>query len=286
MHLARITLFPIKSLDGIEVNDTRVLPSGSLKNDRQFAMVDAEGNFINGKRNARVHLLRARYHLDELTVTLQHDDEKEVTFSLDGNRSELECHLSRFFGQPVMLIENHETGFPDDTESPGPTIISTATLREIASWFPDMTVDETRRRFRTNLEIDGVEAFGEDVLFGETDEIVRFRIGELLLEGINPCARCVVPSRAAETGKPTSGFQKQFAERRRATFPQLVSTSRFDHFYRVAVNTRPVTKKDKTSDDRHVDKIAHATLDTTESSDLTRLQKGDIVEVIGSEKDK
>jgi uncharacterized protein YcbX len=54
----------------------------------------------------------------------------------------------------------------------------------------------------------------------------------------NACARCVVPSRDARTGDAIAGFQKRFAERRQATLPAGVDTRPFNHFYRLAVNTR------------------------------------------------
>jgi hypothetical protein len=48
-----------------------------------------------------------------------------------------------------------------------------------------------------------------------------------------------VPSRSATTGEPIPGFARTFAERRGQGLPPWAATSRFDHFYRLAVNTRP-----------------------------------------------
>src|SRR5581483_2540325 len=98
------------------------------------------------------------------------------------------------------LVENLVNGFPDDLNAPGPTVISTATLRTVASWFPGLTVDDMRLRFRANLEIDGVEPFWEDRLYGEQGESVTIRIGRVTIEGVNPCQRCVVPTRDPSTG--------------------------------------------------------------------------------------
>jgi uncharacterized protein len=56
---------------------------------------------------------------------------------------------------------------------------------------------------------------------------------------VNPCARCAVPSRHPDTGKiEDPAFAKNFAERRRESLPGWARASRFDHFYRLAVNTR------------------------------------------------
>jgi uncharacterized protein YcbX len=136
------------------------------------------------------------------------------------------------------LRENSTSGYPDDTESPGPTIISAATLAAVASWFPDLNVDEARRRFRANLEINSPDSFWEDRLAGETGAVVPFQIGDVRMLGVNPCQRCAVPSRSSETGEVSSGFAKKFAEYREAALPAWSPRSRFNHYYRLAINTR------------------------------------------------
>ena len=96
-----------------------------------------------------------------------------------------------------------------------------------------------RRRFRANLEIEGVPAFWEDRLYGSAGEAAALRIGDVTIEGVNPCARCTVPERNPETGEiADSAFAKIFADRRRETLPSWADKSRFDHYYRLSVNTR------------------------------------------------
>lgn len=239
MRLARIFIYPVKSLDGMALDEARVLPAGALENDRRFALVDAQGKLINGKRTPRVHLVRSRYDAVSRTLALS-SGEQAQDFQVDAERNALENWLSRFFGTATRVIENAEAGLPDDTDSPGPTVISTATLDEVTGWFDGLTLDETRRRFRANLEIDGVEPFWEDRLYSESGLAVRFRIGDVLLEGINPCQRCVVPARSSQTGERAPDFTATFERRRYETLPYWATRSRFDHFYRLAVNTRPV----------------------------------------------
>jgi uncharacterized protein YcbX len=239
MHLARIVIYPIKSLDGVVLDEARVLPSGALEHDRQFALVDEKGEFINGKRTPRIHLLRSRFDLESRSLAIS-SGERPRFFGIDADRPALEEWLSQFFGTSVRLIENASSGFPDDTISPGPTLISRATLDKVTSWFEGLSLDETRQRFRVNLEIDGVEPFWEDRLYSEQGRAVRFRIGDVLLEGTNPCARCVVPTRSSETGERYEAFAAIFEERRYETLPYWATRSRFDHFYRLALNTRPV----------------------------------------------
>ena len=60
--------------------------------------------------------------------------------------------MSDALGKHVFLEERLEGGFPDDLDAPGPTIISTETLNEVARWF-GWGDEEVRRRFRMNLEL-------------------------------------------------------------------------------------------------------------------------------------
>ena len=124
-----------------------------------------------------------------------------------------------------------------------PTIVSTATLAAVAAWFPGLSVDSVRRRLRTNIEVDGVPAFWEDVLYAAAPAVVPFRIGAVTFVGSNPCQRCVVPSRDPDTGAALPAFSKRVAEQRAATLPDWAERTRFDHFYRLAVNTRIVPQQ-------------------------------------------
>ena len=234
--LAHIIIYPIKSLDPVRVRQARVLGSGALEFDRRWAIADASGKFLNGKRTPLVHRLRASFDDQVERVTFQFD-EQSGTFDLSNDREALEAWLGNVFMQPVRLLENVVGGFPDDTEAPGPTVISTATIDAVAHWFPPMTVSESRLRFRANLEIADVEPFWEDRLFGAAGAQVEFRIGNVNFAGTNPCQRCVVPTRDPFTGELWPRFAVEFAKHREATLPEWAERTRFSHFYRLAVNT-------------------------------------------------
>lgn len=237
--LVGIYIYPIKSLDAVSVTQTNILASGALENDREFALFDKEGNFVNGKRHAKIHQIRSSFDLSSrrLSLAIQGAEPKNI-FHLDKDRINLESWFSNYFSFPVKIEQNSILGFPDDTESPGPTIISTATLELITSWFPGLTLENIRCRFRANLEIGGVPPFWEDQLFGQEGELVQFQIGEVIFAGVNPCQRCIVPTRDAITGETYPNFQKIFVEKRKETLLDGIVRSRFNHFYRLSVNTR------------------------------------------------
>ena len=239
--LARIVVFPIKSLDGVELARGEVTPEGALAWDRRFALVDAQGKLINGKRTAAVHRLRARFDLPGGTVSLCAPGGAWHEFRLAPGQQELEEFLSRFFGQPVRLIENPQGGFPDDRNAPGPTLVSTASLEEVGRWFA-LELDQVRRRFRANLEVADTPPWWEDRLVAKSqDQAERFAIGSVVFQATGVCQRCVVPSRDPETGLPIERFAARFAQARKDHLPPWSPRSRFDHFYRLAVNTRLVS---------------------------------------------
>jgi uncharacterized protein YcbX len=236
--VARVDLHPIKAFDAVTVESASVLPSGALAGDRRWAFVDGQDRFVNGKLFPAVHRIRTTIDPDASIAVVD-----DLHFRLAGDVTPLEDWMSARLGTPVRLWENPTAGFPDDTDAPGPTLIATATLEAVAGWF-DLTLEQARARFRANIEIGGVPAFWEDAHYGG-----RCRIGASAADAdgagvalimVNPCARCAVPSRDARTGEPIVGFQKRFAEQRRATLAPGVDVTPFDHYYRLAVNTRLV----------------------------------------------
>jgi uncharacterized protein YcbX len=322
-RLANIRLHPIKSLDPVFVREARIGPNGGLQLDRAWALFSADGRWVNGKRTPAMHLIRAAYAPDVSSVTLSVPGDRRnipaMTFAFPGDMEGASEWFSMYFEQ-ALTVRYAREGFPDDGLAPGPTIVSTSSLRAVCEWFPGMTLEEARRRFRTTLEIDGANTnwknaprlvvaqlaasvgpevegpksevkkesdnvgrasslnfelstlnpctnsenvretrdtdrgtrnglppFWEDQLFAENEaSIVRFKIGEVAFEGSNPCARCPVPPRDSFTGAADLGFQKRFSEQRRANLPPWSPVERFDHFYRLATNTRvPSTEQGK-----------------------------------------
>ena len=255
--LANIRLHPIKGLDPVSVPEARIGPNGGLRLDRVWVLFTVEGKWINGKNNPPIQGIRAEYDPQVTSVTLMAPAVsngkggspgkrvqpgatalKPAKFSFPSETDAAAEWFSEYFGQRVILRHVPE-GAPDDGLAPGPTIVSTASLQAVCDLFPGMELNEAREGFRTTLEIEGVPAFWEDQLFGEDENyVVRFQIGEVAFEGSNPCARCLVPPRNPRTGEELIGFQKTFSDTRRASMPHTSPRGRFDHFYRLATNTR------------------------------------------------
>ena len=226
-YVNRICLYPVKGLAPVRVSEAPIGPSGALELDRRWTFVDSRDRFVNGKNRTDLHTIPVAFDLSRLEICLD-----ARPFSLVRQQSEIARWMSDRLGEPIELREDRTTGFPDDTSSPGPTLVTTGSLAQVASWF-DLSVDSARLRFRANVELDGVDAFWEDRWYGTS-----LRLGDVLIQATNPCQRCVVPSRDALTGMVTEAFQRRFADNRERALSSDVDPVWFSHSYRFAVNTR------------------------------------------------
>ena len=237
----RLTIYPIKSLAGRSIQSVEIVTNGGLAGDREFALFDADDEYVNGKRERRVHRIRATYEGSGAqvdAVELSTDDSEPRRFDADELADGAAVGwLAEQVGYPVSLARDPEGGFPDDTHASGPTIISTATIETAASWFDGISTNDMRRRLRANVELGGVPAFWEDHLFADRSHHVTFAIGDVAFRGVNPCQRCVVPSRDPDTGEEYDGFRQRFIQKRRETMPEWSGGDWFDHEFRLMVNT-------------------------------------------------
>ena len=259
-RVAELVAYPLKSCDGVDVDRTVIGPEGALRGDRSYALVEAGvdpheasvgggGGYVNGKSEPAIHRLRADHELSEPTdatptaVTLSRPKTEGVpaderTFELPEDGDALAAWVGEYLGYDVDLVRDPAGGFPDDRTAHGPTIVSRATLETVASWFDGITdAREMRRRLRPNVVLDECPAFWEDRLFADHGEGVRFTVDDVDLIGVNPCQRCVVPSRDPDTGAEIDGFRETFVEKRRETLPEWTESDRFDHDFRLMVNT-------------------------------------------------
>ena len=117
-HLARIRLYPVKSLDPLEVDEVVVLRDAGLAHDREFCLLDENGDVVNGKRFGE-QLISIRSEVDlglgELTL---HANGTSQVFRLASESGAIESWFSSRLGRPVTLARNSQGGFPDDSACP------------------------------------------------------------------------------------------------------------------------------------------------------------------------
>jgi len=236
-RLERIRVYPVKSLDGIDLEAATVLEGGTLERDREFVLRDTDGEPITAKRTAAVHAFDADFdpQTAELAVGGPDGDRRRFDLEAVGDRERAAAWFGDALETDLTIERDRGTGYVDRPEM-GPSVISTATLETVADWFDDLTVDGVRRRLRANLEVSGVPAFWEDRFVGEG--VPSFTVGDVTLEGVTPCGRCIVPARDPETGEALPEFRERFVEKRRETFPAFADEDAFDHYYTLMLIAR------------------------------------------------
>lgn len=232
-----IYIYPIKSLDGVKLDNIAFNRSGGLKNDRLFALKDFNGEYINANNYPEIIKLRSGFDLDKGLLNLKHGN-TELSFKLFDEIDLIEEWFSAYFKKKVKLHRNYEMGYPDDRKRPGPTIYSYQSLELVKSWFPELSIKELRRRFRGNIELDAdLEGFWEDGLLLSDMKHGLFQLGSIEFQAVKPCPRCPVPTRNSMDGKIYKGFQKTYTEKRKNNIAASVDKKLFPHYYMFAINT-------------------------------------------------
>ena len=202
-RVAALRRYPVKSMQGLEVDRLAVGPDGIDGDRRRACIDDGTGRIMSAKRFAR--LLEASADDDGITLP----EGGRLRYGDDG----VGAALSAWLGRPVRLEEHsvdtqrsYEMTFepPNDdaeyVEIPSPPgsyldlaavhLLSTATLAGGEAAYGDLDWDV--RRFRPNVVVDGPdEPFAEDAWCGST-----LTIGGARLSALMPTVRCAMPLRA------------------------------------------------------------------------------------------
>jgi uncharacterized protein YcbX len=199
--VARINVTPVKSLRLHHPDSVELGPDGA-REDRRFLLVDDSRRLYNGKRDTS--LVRSAASWDPgsrmLGLTLSSGEllDGEVVRSAPTTVTvygrEIHGHvvegpwadaLSDLVGRSLTLVEREDGAWA--TDSRPATIVSRASVA---------VIDGDGRRFRMLLELDGLEAHGEDEWRNR-----RVRAGEATLLVGDPTPRCAVPSSSPDTGR-------------------------------------------------------------------------------------
>ncbi len=235
--LSRIRIYPIKSLDPVELQEAEV-GVHSLRYDREFAMLTPDGRFMNGKRSGRVNELKAVYDLPNYTVAFSDRVGGPVhSFHLLNDKTDIEKYLSNFFGEPISFVQNKQGQLMDIPTASSVTIVSEASLKSLHEEFSDRTLEDVRLRFRATIELGGVEPYWEENLIGEPGNGTRLAIGDVEMIGVSPRARCNVPPRDPLTGNTDKTFVKRMMKSRESTLPKNSHIREYGSLYHLTINT-------------------------------------------------
>ena len=204
-----LALTPVKATRLREVDQIR-LDRGGVRENRRFLLIDRQGRRVNATRLGKLQTVVSHYSDEDRTLRLELPDGRvledrvvlgaAIPTQMYGQDLELRLvegpwaqAVSELVGKPLRLVEAGEVSAVDRGARGAATVISRASLERLAAEGALDGIDG--RRFRMLIEVDGLEAHGEDAWVG-----LSVRIGEAVVGFEGNVGRCVITTRNPETG--------------------------------------------------------------------------------------
>jgi uncharacterized protein YcbX len=211
MRLSALYIYPVKSC-AAAARSSAIVEARGLLHDRRWMVVDEAGRFITAREAPRLVLLRA--HPSESGLRLEAPDSAPLDVpptTADARRrpvivwrDEVDAAdagddaarwLAALLGRPARLVHMDATS----TRPIDPERARSGDEVSFADGYPLLVISQASldglnerlaaplpmQRFRPNLVIEGATPHAED-------DWRRVRIGELELECVKPCLRCVL----------------------------------------------------------------------------------------------
>lgn len=219
MKVSQLTIYPIKSLGGINIEETEVEECG-LKYDRRWVLVDETNTFISQRKLPKM----AKFHLEQIDFgfNVTNSENNEKTF-IPFKPETKNCEKINVWEDRIELIEVSEeinVWFSDQLNLKTRLFFQEKSNRNIDSkysitgmektslsdGYPILIIGESSlealnellseevlmNRFRPNIVFSGGEAFCED-------KFKDFQINNVEVYGVKPCARCQITTINQET---------------------------------------------------------------------------------------
>jgi len=207
--LASLHVYPVKSCRGLALREARLTPTG-LEHDREWMVVGADGRFVTQREQPRLALVVPSFDGAALSLSADGAGRVTVPFGCSGEAvvatvwrdrcaafdqgDEAARWLSALLGRPLRLVRFDQSrvrlsdvawtgGFAaPNLFSDGFALlaVSCASLADLNS---RLAVSLPMDRFRPNLVLDGLPAYGED----ELGDLVA---GPVRLRRVKACTRC------------------------------------------------------------------------------------------------
>jgi uncharacterized protein len=220
--LAGLYIYPVKSAAGIARSEV-VLGRYGLQHDREWMVVDAAGNFLTQRNEARLALLSTAIADDRLLLSspagkapvldLQHEGEirqvqvwRNSVPAFDAG-DEMAGYLSDWLGKPLRLVRfdmRHDRlsnqDWTDGRDVPNlfsdgypMLVLSEASIADLSA---RVGHDLPVQRFRPNILLGDSAAYAEDA----AQELAT---GEVRIALTKACTRCVITTIDHEKGERT-----------------------------------------------------------------------------------
>ncbi len=210
--LSRLHVYPLKSGGGTRLASGEVTPTG-FRHDRVFTLTRTDGARLSQRELPRMALLRPVFDGERLFVDspdapapLVHEahadgprrevrmpygvcegvDQGDAAAGWFSALLEADCRLMRFTGRRETALGGGTVAYADGYPF---LVISAESLADLNSRLEEPL---PMNRFRPSLVIEGLGPYGED-------SVDRLRIGDVEIELVGPCKRCVITTTDQES---------------------------------------------------------------------------------------
>jgi hypothetical protein len=218
-RIVSLHVYPVKSCRGIDLDAALVTRTG-IAHDREWMITSPAGRFLTQREEPRLALIVPRLASDTLTLDAPGLGTLSLPLACEGTPTEVvvwkdRCAafdqgdaaadwLTRLLGKPFRLVrfDPHyvrPSAAPGSDEAPGYAqfsdgyamlVISTASLADLNARLPHPL---PMNRFRPNVVVDGLPAYGEDAVAELATGAVRLRL-------VKACTRCAITTTNQMTG--------------------------------------------------------------------------------------
>lgn len=219
IRVSGLSVYPVKSCAGIEVEEAVVGPTG-FQWDRRWMVVGEDGGFLSQRAHPRLTLVRVRFaedrlllsapHLADLLVPLERESGPKVRATVWRDEcdaidegSVATAWMSDHLGTLARLVRLAD----DDARPLGTPAAQPGDRVSFADAYPFLllsqgSLDQLNRRlnlplpmdrFRPNIVVEGCLPHAED-------SWTVIRIGDVDFRVTKPCSRCVITTTNQQTG--------------------------------------------------------------------------------------
>jgi uncharacterized protein YcbX len=252
MIVSELCIYPIKSCQGIKLQQAQVTPKGFAW-DREMMLVNQQGKFLTQRQYPLLAKVKVELVHDAITLKTQDNSVEPLNFTptLTGKEIEVEIwsdrttaidqgdRLAQWFHQVLQLESTkqcrlvrqspqHSRPINQKYAVKGDESVSfadgypflltaTASLQELNARIHEMYQQPNQtipmERFRPNIVVETTEPFIED-------KWKSIQIGEVVFTVVKPCSRCIITTTDQQTGTRDEtkeplrslGTFRQFAE--------------------------------------------------------------------------
>lgn len=221
MHISEINIYPIKSLGGITLNESKVEERG-LAFDRRWMLVDERNQFLTQREFPAMAAIKIVLETDGLVASVEDSSlrvsrlppTKEIA-NVKVWRSSVKAQVygtetNEWFSQ-ILKTKCRLVLMPETAKRRVNPLYAVRKFWDTVSFadgYPFMLIGRSSlddlnsrleiplpmNRFRPNLVVDGSAPFAED-------SWKLIKIGETIFHIVKPCARCVVTTVDQESGE-------------------------------------------------------------------------------------